>query len=742
MAYPPLTRQWTFPSIHEREIYKTIVYEIFYERILFWFFISSFIAFSLNYLQNTDYFIGFIFFIIIFTAIFFLFMPIFIKPWDIVLSNKRFILRHRYWFSGRFTTVKTLFLLQLESENVTPRIKVGSLLLGFFILQTFSVVLIEYGFTLNLPLPLFIGLFFVIGRLFGITNQFESDIKDLVELLFSPFLEFALLFGFISLFISLGLIIFSLPYRKVMQLQTTGGHRLQLNAGIPADLSNLVYAASRKHKVLTKQETKFKWDMPLLEDEEIRSYGRVGLIDRKVQILSILSLLIVFQSIDLFLNLITSTNNTSFLSFIIIFFVNLFNLTTIILSILFSKRYHRIIATNHRLLFQEERNNVSGLWGKRVYKYSDLQKKHLQGYKVERFTGMTFTSIVIVIMLILFTIFLYNFSKSYVLLLISALITILYVIYSYKAYTRLEFQAISGFAHILNYQLPLILERIAHKIEDVDWIYNLIFANILTEKDIVQLCNDIRDNQIPVKTIDERKGESISEDHFLNLEEPKLHRWQKIGPAPYIRIGIILGFLSAFIAILFIYPILDSSSQIPFFLLSMILLTIISLRRLILFTYTLIITPNRVFLVKQKIPRTIAKFFGVLPEWALHEVRKDQILSTQFRFLVPRGNIIKFLFNSIIFTGLSISILKFDYFQIYISSEIIIIILFLISILFVLLLPIWISQFISLIPRFSLLIFTRFDFMFMPYFKKLKTFSNVLGEQFDIYVENDQIFRK
>ncbi|MHA1982819.1 MAG: hypothetical protein ACW967_00595, partial [Candidatus Hodarchaeales archaeon] len=64
---------------------------------------------------------------------------------------------------------------------------------------------------------------------------------------------------------------------------------------------------------------------------------------------------------------------------------------------------------------------------------------------------------------------------------------------------------------------------------------------------------------------------------------------------------------------------------------------------------------------------------------------------------------------------------------------------FLIALFFILIIPFWISQIINLIPRFSLLIFTRFDAMIMPYFKKLKTFSNVLGEQFDIYVENDQI---
>ncbi|MHA2103523.1 MAG: hypothetical protein ACW981_08830 [Candidatus Hodarchaeales archaeon] len=424
------------------------------------------------------------------------------------------------------------------------------------------------------------------------------------------------------------------------------------------------------------------------------------------------------------------------------FLVNVFNLTTIVLSILFSKRYHRIIATNHRLLFQEERNNVSGLWGKRVYKYSDLQKKHLQAYKVARFTGITLTSIIIVILLAIFAIFLFNSTKSIEMLSLCVFIIISYLIYSYKAFTRLEFQAISGFSHVLDYQLPLFIERIAHQVEDVDWVYNLIFANILTEDSIIKLCNDIRDNKTPVKNIDSEKGESINEDHFLNLEEPKLHRWQRIGPAPFIRIGIIVGFVVSLLAIFSIYTMMNPVFHLPFIFSSVMLLIIISLRRLILFTFTLIITPSRIFLVRQKVPRTVAKFFGVLPEWALHEVRKDQVLSTQFKFVIPKGNISKFFFNSVLFIFLGLIILNFGNLTSFVSFEILEITQFLVALFFVLIIPFWISQLINLIPRFSLLIYARFDAMIMPYFKKLRTFSNVLGEQFDIYVENDQIYRK
>ena len=100
-----------------------------------------------------------------------------------------------------------------------------------------------------------------------------------------------------------------------MTLKSTGGHQVQLNTGIPAELSNLVYAVGREHNVLTKKDTRFKWDIPLLEDEEIISYGRIGFIDRRAQLLAILSLLLVIQSMDMLINLLLMPTLFSFAVF-------------------------------------------------------------------------------------------------------------------------------------------------------------------------------------------------------------------------------------------------------------------------------------------------------------------------------------------------------------------------------------------------------------------------------------------
>ena len=266
MVFPSLTKPWLFPSPHEKEITTDIVYEIFYIRILVFIAFTFLIGFVTNQLMGGDFLYGVLLTSIFFFFIFLIFFPLFIKPWDLVLSNKRLILRHRYWFSGRFSTVISVFLSQLESERVSPRIKVPSLLLGFFILQSFSIVLIDFGLTLSLPLPLFVSLFLFLGSILGFTGSFQADVKNLTNQLFFPFLDYALVFGVLSLLIAVALIVFSLPYKKEMRLNTVGGHILKLNAGIEPVLSHLVFSVSRKHIVLPKRVSQFKWDRPLLNE--------------------------------------------------------------------------------------------------------------------------------------------------------------------------------------------------------------------------------------------------------------------------------------------------------------------------------------------------------------------------------------------------------------------------------------------------------------------------------------------
>jgi len=181
--------------------------------------------------------------------------------------------------------------------------------------------------------------------------------------------------------------------------------------------------------------------------------------------------------------------------------------------------------------------------------------------------------------------------------------------------------------------------------------------------------------------------------------------------------------------------------QIPFILLAVLMTFIVGLRRYILFTYTLVITSSRIFLVRQKIPRKIAKLFGVLPEWSLHEAPREHILSTSFRYIVPPGNLIKFLFNSGLFSIIIIVLQNQASFEAYLTNEMINIVLFFVYLILIFFIPLWISQLIGIIPRFSLLLYTRFNNLQIPYFKDLSTFSNVFGEQLEIFVEKDQIIR-
>ena len=64
-----------------------------------------------------------------------------------------------------------------------------------------------------------------------------------------------------------------------MVLSTMGGHRLHLNAGVEEELTDLLYAVGRKHRI-KESKGKWRWDIPLLDDEEIVTYARIGLIER------------------------------------------------------------------------------------------------------------------------------------------------------------------------------------------------------------------------------------------------------------------------------------------------------------------------------------------------------------------------------------------------------------------------------------------------------------------------------
>jgi hypothetical protein len=133
--------------------------------------------------------------------------------------------------------VRSFNLTYLETISITPRIKVGSILLGFFILQQ-SLSILEFSVSnvLSFPIELEIALFFMdrIGG-GGISTQISNFVVDLLLPLNSVLPEV----GLLLMVLGGGLFLFGFPRRSELELTTTGGNRFRINAGIPSDLTVL-----------------------------------------------------------------------------------------------------------------------------------------------------------------------------------------------------------------------------------------------------------------------------------------------------------------------------------------------------------------------------------------------------------------------------------------------------------------------------------------------------------------------
>ncbi|MHA2095759.1 MAG: hypothetical protein ACW98F_14155, partial [Candidatus Hodarchaeales archaeon] len=262
MRFPDLTIPWLFPVNHERNLFSGRVYEIQYIRIFGG--ISVILSFPSLIFLTFGILEGFLTFVgLSFT--FMILFPIFVTPWDLVLSNKRFSARKRYWNVGFFSKTHTFNLEFIESINITPRIKVAFILTGFFIIQQ-ALMVLEFGFSQNLSLPIEIdlGLYFL--------EQFVGDIRSpLNSLLFDfldPYFVYLPYLGFLILILGSLLFLFGFPHRTELDVRTTGGQFFRLNAGIPRELHTLLTGVSRKNRIACSQ-IEWSWDLPLLENETV-----------------------------------------------------------------------------------------------------------------------------------------------------------------------------------------------------------------------------------------------------------------------------------------------------------------------------------------------------------------------------------------------------------------------------------------------------------------------------------------
>ena len=270
MNSPNLNINWTNPLPNERLVYKTRVIEVFGSRILF-------LIFFFVVLTTVSFWTSIYVILLLPIFIFVVLFPLFVSPYDIVLSDKRLILRKRYWFSGRFSTIQSINLYYVESQKFFPRLKVIPLTIGFIIIESFSLLLIQYALTQIPPLPLFFEIIIFLAKLLGLIDPIQPNIDNVINIIYTPLLPIATIIGIFSLFVGILLVIFGLPYRTSFNLSLLSGHDLNINAGVPRKLTTLIYSVSRVKPVQKKTDF-WKLDIPLLEGEIIKRRVKIALV--------------------------------------------------------------------------------------------------------------------------------------------------------------------------------------------------------------------------------------------------------------------------------------------------------------------------------------------------------------------------------------------------------------------------------------------------------------------------------
>ena len=706
MNYPNLKINWTNPLPNERLVYKTRVIEVFGTRILGLIFIFLFL-FTISF--YTDIYVILLLPLFLFVILF----PYFITPYDVILSDKRLILRKRYWFSGRFSSIRSLNLYYVESQRFFPRLKVIPLTIGFLIIESFSLLLIQYAFTKIPPLPLFFEIILFFTKLIGLVDPFQTNINNFIEVVYTPLLPIATIIGFFSLIVGIALVIFGLPYRTSFNLTLLSGHDLNINAGVPRKLTTLIYSVSRV-KPVQKSNQFWKLDIPLLEGETIKRRAKIALVSQKTQFIGFLSLYLSLSSLNQFIDFVLNPGVGSF----IVFIIYLVNLIIIILALRFAKRYRHIITTNERVIFQDEYNQVSGLWGQRIYQFQDLSRNFIQGFHIENYSTLSLVSILENIVLTLFLFSLYSFYQNTVLLMIYLLIIAVFVLRSYEIRTSFKIMTISGRNIDFSYEVPFIWKKLSDKIGTENKIFNLFFYNLLSEKQIQEICNSIASIEKPLEEVNLETNKLLKPEMFLSKEEKILEKWSKIKPEPYYKEKIALNILITLLGLIYLGSMVSNEIFIAFFIIWLLIISIYVISSLLIVNRTLLVTNYRVLYLHQRIPKLLSYLFGKMPVWKLTEVSKEHVEVLNHKIFIPKTNMKKIVFMLLI-TLTSFAVI-FNQNQIYLSSvfEPVVVDIFLILTFMCLILSTIsiIEEMVKSIPRFGLQLIMKNGRIEIPYF--------------------------
>ena len=713
MSYPSLTIDWTNPLPNERLVYKTRVIEVFGTRILI-------LVFSFLLLFTISFFTSIYLILLIPLIAFLILFPYFITPYDVILSDKRLILRKRYWFSGRFSSIRSVNLYYVESQKFFPRLKVIPLTIGFLIIESFSLLLIQYALTQIPPLPLFFEIIVFFTRLIGL--PFQTDINNLIEIIYTPLLPIASIIGIFSLIVGILLVIFGLPYRTSFNLTLLSGHDLQINAGVPRKLTTYIYSVSRV-KPVQKQTQFWDLDIPLLEGETIKRKAKIALVNQKTQFIGFLSL---YLSLSSFTQLLAFVFKPTFISFVV-FLIYLMNLIIIVIALRFAKRYRHIITTNERVIFQDEYSPASGLWGQRIYQFQDLTNNFIQGFQIENYSSISIITVLENIVLIVFLFLTVSIYNNYALLGIFLIIIIFFISRSYRITTSFKIMTVSGKNMVFSYEIPMVWKKLSDKINPENRLFNLLFYNLLSEKQLQQLCNSIRSIEKPQMSIDTTNNKNLTLEMFISKDEKILEKWTKMKPEPYHNTKIVLTILVAIIQLVVLGFKLPLSVKILFILIWGVVITFYIVSVILIINRTLIVTNYRVLYLYQRIPKFLSLMFGLLPVWKLTEVLKEHVEVIYHKIFVPKVKWSKTIFGIVIEILLSYVLLNAD--QIYNSSlleDYLVNFLLVIAFFILLLTTITIIDELSkLIPRFGLKMVLKYGIIEIPYFYDKKSLNKI-----------------
>ena len=717
MDFPLLEIDWTNPLPDERIIFKRRIIEIFSQRIAILIFFGLLLIVMAFYTK--------IYVLIALPNLLFLIcFPLFINPWDVILSDKRLILRKRYWLSGRLSTIKSVNLYHVESQRFSPRLKIIPITIGFFVIESFSLVLVEYAFTRTPPLPLIIEVIILVGKIVGLGKPVEENIKGLVELIYLPFLPVALFVGATTLIIGLILIILGLPYRTSFYLSIQSGHTISINAGVPKKLTTLIFSVCRAQRVQTKPQF-WHLNIPLLEDEEVKTTAKIALVDHKTQLIGVLSLYFILSSINHFVEALYELNWAS----LFILSIYLINILIIALALRFAKRYRQIVVTDERMIFEDEYSSASGLWGKRLYQYADLPHNFIQGFQVSNFTTISIFAILGSILIFFLGITLSTIANHFSFFFASLIVILLYLVYNYKIYTSFRITTVGGKKVEFKYQIPVLWKNLSRKIEYGNRIYNFLFYNVLHEKKIAEICNLTRNITNPIQIISTKGKQKLSAEAFLPKTEKILEKWERVNPVPFLKGSLVLGSILSIICLVMLLDIISPLYRGLFIVFGLSLIIFIFGRSLLIYSRTLILTNRRLFYILELQPRTLAILFGRLPEWTIVETLKEYVEVAKIGFHLPVDFVRSIVKDISILVICFIVIYNRGSMVTYLPYNISEFLIFLTCSLIIVFLMVFIRDVAYSLPRYSLIIQLRYGLIDVPYIYRFRGLNVLMSHE-------------